>query len=100
MIYPDISRIFYRKIKLTRACATDLIFPRYIGDISVIADIVSNITDIGYIGDILNDISNIFISGSNTINKKHRDNYVIGFHSILFEKLGPKKLEPMSSLRM
>ena len=30
-IYPDISPIFYRKIKLTCACATDPIFPRYIG---------------------------------------------------------------------
>ena len=25
-IYPDISRIFYRNIKLTRACSIDLIF--------------------------------------------------------------------------
>ena len=31
-IYPDIFRIFYRKIK-TCACATDLIFPRYISAI-------------------------------------------------------------------
>ena len=29
-IYPDISPIFYRKIKLTREYATDPIFPRYI----------------------------------------------------------------------
>ena len=74
-IYPDISRIFYRKIKLTCACATDLIFPQYIGpkpiywryiaDIGCIADIVSNIIDIGYIGDISTDISDIFIPAYN-----------------------------------
>ena len=34
-IYLDISSIFYRKIKLTRACVIDLIFPRYIGPKSI-----------------------------------------------------------------
>ena len=81
-IYPDISSIFYQKIKLMLVCATNPIFPRYIGPKPIhrryfidIIDFFSifrlidyrwpisfrplSISDIRYIGDIWTDILNI-----------------------------------------